>query len=65
MGSHGVYTGSVDGTSRDDVICLREHLDAWGYTARTVQERFGVGAPNRLPGPYYLRKSLDHKHVRS
>ncbi|CAM9971483.1 unnamed protein product, partial [Laminaria digitata] len=38
-----------------------------GYTAFRVQERFGpaVGAmgAQRLPGPYYLRKSLDHTHA--
>ncbi|CAM9209814.1 unnamed protein product [Scytosiphon promiscuus] len=54
---------SSGGASRDDVVCLRKHLDTWGYNARTVQERFGVGGANRLPGPYYLRKSLDHKQA--
>ncbi|CAN0394268.1 unnamed protein product, partial [Hapterophycus canaliculatus] len=55
------FSGDGGGASHDDVVCLRRHLDTWGYTARTVQERFGVGGVSRLPGPYYLRKSLDHK----
>lgn len=46
-----------------DVRCLRTTLDRIGYTARTVQERFGVASGQRLPGPYYLRKSFDHKNV--
>lgn len=46
-----------------DVRCLRVTLARVGYTARTVQERFGVAGGQRLPGPYYLRKSFDHKNV--
>lgn len=51
----------------DAVACLRNTLARVGYTAFRVQERFGpaVGAmgAQRLPGPYYLRKNLDHSHV--
>lgn len=47
----------------DDVRCLRETLARVGYTARRVQERFGVAGGQRLPGPYYLRKSFDHRNV--
>ena len=46
-----------------DVRCLRETLSRVGYSARNVQERFGVAGERRLPGPYYLRKSLDHRNV--
>lgn len=47
----------------EDVRRLRETLARVGYTARTVQERFGVAGGQRLAGPYYLRKSFDHKNV--
>lgn len=53
---------------RNAVVCLRATLAGIGYTAWRVQERFGRAAGpahgQRLPGPYYLRKSLDHTHVR-
>lgn len=48
---------------KDDVCCLRETLARIGYTARSVQERFGVAGGQRLPGPYYLRKNFDHRNV--
>lgn len=53
----------------DAVECLRATLAGIGYTASRVQEKFGqaVGPAQgrRLPGPYYLRKSFDHTHVRA
>ena len=46
---------------------LRKTLASLGYTARRVQDRFwpaaGPQRGQRLPGPYYLRKSFDHTHV--
>lgn len=48
----------------NDLRCLRTTLAQIGYTARTMQERFGVAGGQRLPGPYYLRKSFDHRNVR-
>lgn len=57
-----------DITVTADVACLRATLAGVGYTACRVQERFGRAAGpaggQRLPGPYYLRKSLDHTNVR-
>lgn len=60
--------GAISDAVGDAVGCLRRTLAGVGYTAFRVQERFGpavgpMGA-QRLPGPYYLRKSLDHTHVR-
>lgn len=54
-------------TTSEAVESLRETLASIGYTARRVQERFwpavGPWQGQRLPGPYYLRKSFDHTHV--
>lgn len=54
-------------TTSEAVESLRETLASVGYTARRVQERFwpavGPVQGQRLPGPYYLRKSFDHTHV--
>lgn len=56
----GNDTSTDDG---GDVSCIRETLTRIGYAARSVQERFGVAGGQRLPGPYYLRKSFDHRNV--
>lgn len=65
---NGDVNGTVSDAIGDAVGCLRRTLAGVGYTAFRVQERFGpaIGAmgAQRLPGPYYLRKSLDHTHVR-
>lgn len=66
--ANGDVNGAVGDAIGDAVGCLRRTLAGVGYTAFRVQERFGpaIGAmgAQRLPGPYYLRKSLDHTHVR-
>lgn len=70
----GRGTGCGDERERDSVgaevvvASLRAALDNVGYTAYRVQEKFGRAAAGpvqgqRLPGPYYLRKSIDHTHV--
>lgn len=76
-GEHGTSRGhdgssirrQADPNTVDAVACFREMLDRVGYTAYGVQQRMGpsVGPVpgQRLPGPYYLHKKIDHTQVSS
>ncbi|CAN0163382.1 unnamed protein product, partial [Discosporangium mesarthrocarpum] len=58
----GCDTGNVASVTRAGVEALRAALQEIQYTAPAVISRFGGGAADfdRLPGPYFVRKNIDH-----
>ena len=66
-GAPGARPGSSEYTQEqrdEDAARVRQALREHGYTAARVQGTFGYAPPNAsapTPGPFYLRKRIDHR----